>query len=132
MTDIDALIHDLRQLGGDDARDRELSDRFALVLGWVFHPFGQDMGYIHHSRWIDPTGREHPQRPLFTSDLTAIVNTLRGVDRVYSISAFPVESSAAIGQMTASTKWHYAPTPERALMIARLVMKRLEATQGDT
>ena len=31
MTDIDKLIRDLRQPGGDDARDRELSDRFALT-----------------------------------------------------------------------------------------------------
>ncbi len=30
MTDIETLIHDLRQPGGDD---RELSDRFALAMG---------------------------------------------------------------------------------------------------
>ena len=30
MTDLETLIHDLRQPGGDD---RELSDRFALAMG---------------------------------------------------------------------------------------------------
>ena len=121
MTDLETLIRDLREPGGDD---RELSDRFAMVLGWVFHPFGRDMGYIQNSHWVDPNENYHPQRPLFTSDLTAIVNTLREADRIYSISAFPMESSAAIGQMTASNKWHYAPTAERALMIARLAFKK--------
>ena len=35
MTDIDKLLRDLRQPGGDDARDRELSDQFAVALGWI-------------------------------------------------------------------------------------------------
>ena len=124
MTDIDKLIHDLGQPGGDYARDRELSYQFAVALKWAFHPLALVRGEFTLPFWTDPNGNYHLQRPLFTRDLTAIVNTLRGVDRIYSISAFPVESSAAIGQMTATDKWHYAPTAERALMIARLVLKQ--------
>ena len=119
MTDINKLIHDLRQPGGDD---RDLSDRFALALGWSYKLRSDGNCWLPPGK-TDNWFREF-QPPLFTSDLTAIVGTLREADRVYSISAFPVESSAAIGQMTASTKWHYAPTAERALMIARLAFKK--------
>jgi hypothetical protein len=82
MTDIETLIHDLRQPGGDD---RELSDRFAVALGWK--TTGNDQ--CPSGMWRGPGEHEwHIGCPLFTRDLTAIVNTLRGVDRVYSISAF--------------------------------------------
>ena len=121
MTDIETLMHDLRQPGGDD---RELSDRFALALGWVFHPLALVGGEFTLPFWTDPSGKRAKGLPFFITDLTAIVGTLREADRVYSISAFTMESSAVIGKMTASTDWHYAPTAERALMIARLALKK--------
>ena len=128
MTDIDKLIHDLRQPGGDDARDRELSDRFAVALGWVFHPLALGGGECTLPFWTEPNGeRAWGGPPLFTSDLTAIVGTgLRDKawglsSNTYSkISNARYEPSAQIEGLSPVS----APTPERALMIARLTLKQ--------
>jgi hypothetical protein len=118
--EIDALIADLRQPGGDD---QGLSNRFARALGWVFRPFVRYMGHIQQSRWISPAGDYYSRRPLFTDNLTAIAGML---PENYDYEVLRVSPSAwarvfECGRML-DFPYHEAPTAERALMIARLVL----------
>jgi hypothetical protein len=117
--DIDALIAGLRQDGGDD---RDLSERFARAVGWTYHPDERDIGHSARSYWTDPKGMRFPVH-CFVHDLTAIADTLPprtawGIAMIYD------DINEAEAWIDRATRFHAAPTPEAALMIARLVLLR--------